>query len=298
MPVVNDSQPASHPSPAYNGANTVRTRQTIHELYTVPKIDFPAWVLSNHHWRGDECLLDLGAGAGLYYPQVRRISDQIEYHALDVSEEALRAHPGQDDPRAMLVMGDAHLLPYASGQFDVVMANHMIYHLADVDQALTEIRRVMKPDGVLIVATNSQQSMPELHVLMRRAIVVLTRTGSSHVQPPLPSSDLFALESGCRKLSKYFYGVVRYDLPGSLIFQESEPLLAYIESMRPDREPQLPADVPWDAMMSIMRQQINYVLNHLGELVINKLSGALIASDAGGFIHDFVDRADHDNSDT
>ncbi len=294
MSVLNDSQPVPL---AYNGASTVRIRQSIHEQYTVPKIDFPAWVLSNYVWRGDERLLDLGAGAGLYYPHVRRISPEIEYHAIDVSEEALRAHPGYNEPNSKLVLGDAHLLPYASHQFDVVMANHMLYHLEDVDQALTEIRRVMKPNGVLIVATNSQQSMPELHVLMRRAIILLTRTSSTHVQPPLPTSDLFALESGCRKLSKYFYGVVRYDLPGSLVFQESEPLVAYIESTRPDREPQLPPDVPWDAMMSIMKQQINHLLNHLGELVINKLSGVLIASDAGGFIHDFAERIHQEDTD-
>lgn len=282
----------NHPTvpPKATPSESLRIRQSIHEKYTVPKVDFPAWVLSNYEWRGDECVLDLGAGAGMYYQPLLELAPEIEYHAADIAEGVLRAHPALDGDHALLINGDAHHLPYASNRFDVVMANHMLYHLEDVDAGLREIRRVLKPDGVLIVATNSQQSMPELHVLMRRAIILLTRTGSTHVQPPLPSSDAFALESGCRKLSKYFYGVVRYDLPGSLVFHESEPLIAYIESTRPDREPQLPPDVQWDAMMSIMKQQINHLLNHLGELVINKLSGVLIASDAGGFIHDFVDR--------
>jgi SAM-dependent methyltransferase len=271
-------------------SESIRIRQAIHEKYTVPKVDFPAWVLSNYGWHGDESVLDLGAGAGLYHQPLLDVAPNIEYHAVDISESPLRVHPALNGDHALMVNGDAQRLPYASDQFDVVMANHMLYHLEDVDQGLKEIRRVLKPEGVLIVATNSQQSMPELHVLMRRAIILLSRTSSTHIQPPLPSSDAFALESGCRKLSKYFYGVVRYDLPGSLVFHDSEPLITYIESTRPDREPQLPPDVQWDAMMSIMKQQINHLLNHLGELVINKLSGVLIASDAGGFIHDFVDR--------
>jgi SAM-dependent methyltransferase len=277
------------PSPA-TPSDTLRVRQAIHEKYTVPKVDFPAWVLSNYAWRGDECVLDVGSGAGMYYQPLREVAPNVEYHAVDISQSLLRAHPALNGQGALMTQADAQRLPYATDQFDVVMANHMLYHLDDVDQGLQEIRRVLKPDGVLIVATNSQQSMPELHVLMRRAIILLTRTGSTHIQPPLPSSDAFALESGCRKLSKYFYGVVRYDLPGSLVFHDSEPLITYIESTRPDREPQLPPDVQWDAMMAIMKQQINHLLNHLGELVINKLSGVLIASDAGGFIHDFVDR--------
>jgi SAM-dependent methyltransferase len=187
------------------------------------------------------------------------------------------------------LIADAERLPYGDGSFDVLMANHMLYHVQDVEIALQEFRRVLKPDGVLMVATNSQQSMPELQVLMRRAIILLTRSNASQVQPPIPASDLFALENGSRKLARHFYGVVRYDLPGTLVFQEIDPLMAYLESTRDLREPQLPPDVAWDDVMVIMRQQITHLINHLGELVINKLTGVLVASDNGGFIHEFVE---------
>jgi hypothetical protein len=65
--------------------------------------------------------------------------------------------------------------------------------------------------------------------------------------------------------------------------------MSYLESTRDLREPQLPPDVAWDDVMVIMRQQITHLINHLGELVINKLTGVLIASDNGGFIHEFVE---------
>ena len=49
-------------------------------------------------------------------------------------------------------------------------------------------------------------------------------------------------------------------------------------------------DVVWEDVMMIMRQQINQLIKHLGELVINKQAGVLLASDDGKFIGDFVSK--------
>ncbi|MBC8099942.1 MAG: class I SAM-dependent methyltransferase [Armatimonadetes bacterium] len=273
----------------------IRIRQEIHEKYSVPKIDFPDWVLSNFKWRGTERVLDVGSGAGMYYPSLKRASSEINYHGADLSTGMLLKHPAYVTPTDTVLLADAQHLPYTNHSFDVIMANHMLYHVSDIDAALQEFRRVLKPDGALLIATNSTQSMPELQVLMRRAIILLTRSGASQVQPPVPASDLFALENGSRQLARHFYAVVRYDLPSALVFTDIEPLMAYLESTRDLREPQLPSDVAWDDMMVIMRQQVTHLINHLGELVINKLSGALVATDQGGFIREFS-RMNHNHT--
>ncbi|HEX2906779.1 MAG TPA: hypothetical protein VHO69_07965 [Phototrophicaceae bacterium] len=54
------------------------------------------------------------------------------------------------------------------------------------------------------------------------------------------------------------------------------------------REPQLPRGVYWNDMMVIVREQANRLIEHFGELVINKLNGVLVATDRGGFIQDYV----------
>jgi SAM-dependent methyltransferase len=214
---------------------------------------------------------------------------------LDLSPGMLEKHP----LRRAAVTASAEDLPYPDSTFDVVMANHMLYHVPDIDHAIGEFKRVLKPDGVLMAATNSLNSMPELQVLMRRAIVLLTRTGASQVRPPAAESDLFALENGSRQLAHHFFAVVRYDLPSALVFPSIEPVMAYLESMRSMREPQLPNDVLWDDVMMIMRQQITHLVNHLGELVINKLTGVLLASDRGGFIRSYIDhQTNNQNSST
>ena len=81
---------------------------------------------------------------------------------------------------------------------------------------------------------------------------------------------------------------MRYDLPSTLVFPSIEPVMAYLESTRSIREPQLPETIHWDDLMLVMREQISRVLNHFGELVVNKVTGVLVASDEGGFIREFA----------
>lgn len=269
----------------YATNDNLRIRHETHDKYTVPKKDFAEWAIKCVHWRGDEKVLDAGCGPGLYYTRFEEFLPGIRYFGMDLSAGMLMEHPGE---RERLTVSDVRNLPYPDGFFDVVMANHMLYHVEQVEDAVKELRRVLKPGGIMMVATNSMQTMPELQVLMRRAIVLLTRQGATQVRAPALPSDHFALENGTRLLARYFFAVVRYDLPGALVFPDVEPAIAYLESTRDLREAQLPPDVVWDDVMMIMRQQINQLIKHLGELVINKQVGLLLASDSGGFIEEYM----------
>lgn len=46
-------------------------------------------------------------------------------------------------------------LPYADHSFDLVLANQVIEHVRGTDRFMTEIRRVLKPDGVACISTNN-----------------------------------------------------------------------------------------------------------------------------------------------
>ncbi|MFN8371524.1 MAG: methyltransferase domain-containing protein [Anaerolineae bacterium] len=273
--------------------DTLRVRHETHDLYSVPKVDFPSWVLNYIHWRGDEHVLDVGCGTGNYYQPLLTHVPHMHYQGVDFSTGMLKKHPKPEKT----LLADAQELPFASSSFDVVMANHMLYHVPDIDRAIKEFRRVLKPEGILVTATNSQHTMPEFQVLFRRAIVLLSAPGAATpAQPPMPAHSLFALENGTRHLARNFYAVVRYDLPGSFVFPSIEPVMSYLESTRQLREPQLPRGVLWDDVMMIMRQQITHLINHFGELTVNKVSGVLIASDKGGFIKEYVNHLHKANS--
>ncbi|MCA9892187.1 MAG: class I SAM-dependent methyltransferase [Anaerolineae bacterium] len=261
----------------------LRVRHETHEKYTVPKRDYVGWTLNRYPWRGREAVLDLGCGPGTYYDRLIQMFPDVNYVGLDLLPTMVEHHAS-----TQVTAGNAIALPFADHTFDVIMANHMLHHVPNITQTMREVRRVLKPGGVFMVATNSVQSMPELQVLMRRAIVLLTRHNAADIRPPAMPSDGFALENGTRVLSRHFFSVVRHDLPSALIFPEVEPAMDYLQSTRDMRETQLPDDVIWDDVMMIMRQQINQLIKHLGELVINKQSGVLIATDSGGQIGDFL----------
>lgn len=285
-------QPATDPQNlrrhAYATDEHLNVRYQIHDQYSYPKVDFPKWVLTRTVWRGDEHVLDVGSGPGTYAAALRDLSPNVAYYGLDFSAGMLEKHPN----RHRVAQADAQNLPYPDASFDVVMANHMLYHVPDVERAVLECRRVLKPGGVLMAATNSVQSMPEFNAYYKRAILLLTSPGEQ-IQVPLPTSYPFTLESGVRQLARHFYAVVRHDLPSMFVFDNVEPVMAYLESMRGLREPELPPGISWDSVMLLVQQQIKNQLNYLGEFVVNKLSGVLVATDRGDFITEFIERQNH-----
>lgn len=267
----------------YSTDDHLRIRQEIHDKYTIPDRSFADWVLDRIPWHGGERLLDVGCGNGLYYSKLKVHQPELDYIGIDLMPSMVENHPLAGDKNRVF-LGNAEKLPFPDHSFDIVMANHMMHHIDNIEVALSEFQRVLAPSGIVVIATNSMATMPELQVLMRRAIVLLTRTGAASVRAPEMPTDRFALENGIRMLTRQFFSIVRHDLPSALVFPDVDPAMTYLESTRDLREASLPEDVVWEDVMMIMRQQINQLIKHLGELVINKQAGVLIASDDGRFI--------------
>ena len=65
---------------------------------------------------------------------------------------------------------DAQDLPFDDGTFDVVVANHMLYHVPDPRRAAAEFARVLRPGGVLLAATNGPQHLDAVADVSRTAL--------------------------------------------------------------------------------------------------------------------------------
>ncbi len=261
-------------------------RQRTHELYSVPKINFAEWVLDRIAWRGEERVLDIGSGPGTYFDLVTARIPNGRLVAGDLSLGMSRKASRRSDA-GLVVNCDTQSLPFPDGEFDVVLANHMLYHVPDLDKGLAEIHRVLKPTGCIIAATNSQYNLPEFEQLIRRTYHLLGAVGPD-TEPMKQTSYQFQLEDGPTKLARHFFAVARYDLPGAFIFPDVQPAIDYINSTRALREPQLPRRVAWDDFISVLADQIQRLINHFGELIVNKLTGVLVGTDAGAFARDYV----------
>jgi SAM-dependent methyltransferase len=89
-------------------------------------------------------LLDLACGPGLVAGAARRCGAVAK--GLDFSSAmiglARAAHP-----EINFEEGDAEALPFADGSFDAVVSNFGIHHVPDPVQAMSEVRRVLRPGG-------------------------------------------------------------------------------------------------------------------------------------------------------
>jgi ubiquinone/menaquinone biosynthesis C-methylase UbiE len=266
---------------AYATDELLAIRYRTHELYSQPKVDFPRWVMHALSWRGDEWVLDVGAGPGAYFELVRELIPNGCLIAGDLSfgmaRQARAAHPH-------VLNLDAQRLPFADHSFDMVLANHMLYHVPDLRRALDEISRVLRPDGCLIAATNSAETMPEFDTLARRACALL----GYPKQKFRPAHSQFSLENGTVLLARHFRAVARYDLPSAFHFPEVEPVMAYLNSLQPLNAFQLPDDVSWEAFMDVMEKQVTRLIRAFGELEVHKLAGALVATNGGGFAAEYL----------
>jgi SAM-dependent methyltransferase len=261
-------------------------RQRTHELYSVPKINFTEWVLDRIVWQGNEQVLDIGSGPGTYFDLVSQRVPNGRLIAGDLSFGMARK-AAQHPNAAWTTNSDVQALPFQTGTFDVVLANHMLYHVPNLDSGLDEIRRVLKPTGCVIAATNSQYNLPEFEQLIRRTYHLLGAVGPES-EPMKQTSYQFQLEDGPAKLARHFFAVARYDLPGAFIFPAMQPAIDYINSTRALREPQLPRRIAWDDFINVLGEQIQRLINHFGELIVNKLTGVLVGTDGGAFAKDYV----------
>jgi SAM-dependent methyltransferase len=90
--------------------------------------------------------LELGCGTGVFLERAAATGARIV--AIDLSQPLLRQARERmaGSPRVRLVCGNAEAMPYADGTFDAVYGSSVVHHL-DLDRALGEVFRVLRPGG-------------------------------------------------------------------------------------------------------------------------------------------------------
>lgn len=114
------------------------------------RVEIDRVVLNEIEWRGDEAVLDVGAGRGYYASQLAHRGCRVT--AVDYDHRLLRA---ACDPRVDRVQADGHRLPLRGGQFDAVMCNFVVALFAEPATAVGELIRVCRPGGRIIMSVSN-----------------------------------------------------------------------------------------------------------------------------------------------
>ncbi|MEP7237792.1 MAG: class I SAM-dependent methyltransferase [Ferruginibacter sp.] len=95
-------------------------------------------------------VLDIGCGSGLFIKMLDVTNSSVT--GIDVSEELLNV-ARQRNPGATLVNQDMNELPFADNSFNLVTGFNSIQYAEDLPKTLSEIKRVLKDDGKLVIST-------------------------------------------------------------------------------------------------------------------------------------------------
>ena len=98
-------------------------------------------------------VLDVGCGTGSLshaLPEAANVAAVTGIDQAEVSLDFARVRTG--DPRFSFRHADARALPFADASFDRAFSMLVLQFIPDVERAVTEMRRVVRPGGTVVAA--------------------------------------------------------------------------------------------------------------------------------------------------
>ncbi len=102
----------------------------------------------------DGAVLDVGTGPGVLLAEIARARPDLHVTGIDLSADMVAAaerNTREFARRVRVQAGDVTGLPFAGGTFDLIVTSFSLHHWDDIDAAVPELARVLRPGGRLYV---------------------------------------------------------------------------------------------------------------------------------------------------
>lgn len=201
----------------YSDPRNLGARADLHERFSTNDYGWFRWVFDRVERVAPATVLDVGCGpAGLWRSQRERVGDR-SVTLCDRSEQMVAEARGALAGGFSFAVADAQHLPFVSHSFDLVVANHMLYHVPDRAAAVAEFARVLVPGGTLLAGTNGPDHLTQLKALLR-------------LDDSMTSE--FDLATGGDVLATAFEDVSVERYEDSLRVTDPDAIVAYVGSMQ------------------------------------------------------------------
>jgi len=282
----------------YENASNLRSRIAIHELFSTNKEGWMPWFfkelkqelsmmssnyknynkkisngniseLSNLDLKQPNIkILELGCGdASLWNKNFNHIPSNWEITLTDFSDGMLKdakKNLGEKRSRFNFKIVNAENIPFEEESFNVVIANHMLYHVPNINKALKEINRVLKSEGILFASTVGKNHMKEIREIISTFDIYSLTSESWEI------TDSFQLENGLKIVSEYFNMVELKRYKDNLKVTDPVYILDYIFSM------------PGNNEVNLSSKDLKKIYDYL-EDNINEKENIYITKDTGYF---------------
>jgi SAM-dependent methyltransferase len=242
---------------AYKDSVPLRTRVALYDYEQNP-LDLLGWVLDAVPWSAGARVLDAGCGPGRYLAHVAEITPDAALVGADLSAGMAR----EASAVANALVSDVQSLPFAAGAFNRVICAHMLYHVPDVECAVTELARVCTPEGRVLVVTNGGRHLPQIFDLVRNGL-----RGTRLAGVALPADrafERFNVESAPSALESRFDIVEREERTSEIVIPHVEPVVDYVDSMQSLYDAWIAPGETWDDVMDRVRADVASTIDRDG----------------------------------
>jgi len=214
----------------YRDGSKLSDRAQLHVKYSTAPTAWYPWLGRQIIWPSEPKVLEVGCGPGWFWAEAAAsLPDDLDLTLSDLSagmvREALNRVGGRGWHRRVVGhVADAQRLPFPAEQFDVVVANHMLYHVPEPRLAVGEMARVLRPDGIVLAATNGSNHLREMWEIRNAVFGEESARWYSRV---------FEIDNGGVMLREQFADVELRPYHDRLVCHDPEDVLTFIRSCPP-----------------------------------------------------------------
>lgn len=210
----------------YGDGSKLSTRASLHDRFSTAAEHLWAFIAGHAPWADGVRVLDCGAGTGLLWHNTvapRSIDLTITDLSAGMVEAATASAARSGFERVASRTADIQDLPFDDASFDLVFANHMLYHVPDVPKALREVARVLAPGGTFMASTNGVGHMAPLQDILQPVF------GQAYDD----LHEVFGIDTGEALLRNVFTSVTWHAYDNELLVTDPEAVIDYLRSFPP-----------------------------------------------------------------